>query len=178
MAFSEKHYRTNEPSEWTCLSTDTKDTPSTNGKIKVTDIAYETDTGDKYEYRGSTAGWVQTDSGGGTNLSQLANERNPGTANQYGVGVDECEYASVTSDTDISSSTAGLLFGVLVTATTATDIIEIRDATSAGTGTVVLSIPAATAAGTFYDLKGAKLDTGIYADFTGTGTIVVLWRAQ
>jgi len=57
MAFSEKYYRTNEPSEWTCLSTDTKETPSTNGKIKVTDIVYETDTGDKYEYRGSTAGY-------------------------------------------------------------------------------------------------------------------------
>lgn len=108
----------------------------------------------------------------------LAGERNIGTSNQYNVGVDECNYASVTADTDISTSSPGLLFGVLVTAATATDVIEIRDATAAGAGTVVLSIPASTAAGTFYDLKGAKLNTGIYADFTGTGTIVVLWRAQ
>jgi len=110
--------------------------------------------------------------------TQLAGERNPGTSGQYAVGVDECDYASVTSDTDISSSQPGLLFGVLVTVATATDVIEIRDSNSAGAGTVVLSIPATTAAGTFYDLKGAKLNTGIYADFTGTGTIVVLWREQ
>lgn len=56
MAFSEKHYRTNDPSEWTCLSTDTKDTPTTNGRIKIGDIAHETDTGDYFRYAG-TVGW-------------------------------------------------------------------------------------------------------------------------
>lgn len=119
-----------------------------------------------------------TNGAGHTTPRTLAGERNIGTSNQYTVGVDECNYASVTADADISTSSPGLLFGVLVTAATATDVIEIRDATAAGAGTVVLSIPASTAAGTFYDLKGAKLNTGIYADFTGTGTIVVLWRAQ
>lgn len=42
-----------------CLSTDTKKTPQPLGAV-----AFETDTGDKYEYRGSTAGWVNTDSSG------------------------------------------------------------------------------------------------------------------
>jgi len=42
-----------------CLSTDTKETPKPLGAE-----AYETDTGDKYEYLGSTAGWVQTHGSG------------------------------------------------------------------------------------------------------------------
>ena len=41
-----------------CLSTDTKETPQPLGAE-----AYETDTGDKYEYRGSV-GWKQTDNAG------------------------------------------------------------------------------------------------------------------
>jgi len=108
----------------------------------------------------------------------MAGERNPDSLAGYMAAVPECEYASVTADTDISSSAPGLLLGVLVTVATASDVIEIRDSNAADAGTVVLSIPASSAIGTFYDLKGAKLDTGIYADFTGTGTIVVLWRSQ
>ena len=131
---------------------------------------------------GMGGGSSPTITGGAANstlATLIAGERNAGSAaNNYLASVDECNYASVTADTDISSSAAGLLVGVLVTVATAADVIEIRDATAAGAGTVVLSIPASAAIGTFYDLKGAKLNTGIYADFTGTGTIVVLWRAQ
>jgi hypothetical protein len=122
----------------------------------------------------------KTDSDGNDyqDIGKLAAERNVGTSNEYNASVPECNYASVTADTDISTSAASLLLGVLVTADTATNVIEIRDATAAGAGTVVVSIPSGTTAGTFYDLKGAKLNTGIFADFTGTGTIVVLWRPQ
>ena len=156
------------------LSTDTK--PTTN--VSANSTFEETDTGDLYDFDGDSWNKTRTSGVDYVEPTQLANERNVGTANQYGVGVDECNYASVAADTNISTSAPALLFGVLVTAATATNVIEIRDATAAAGGTVVLSIPASTAIGTFYDLKGAKLNTGIFADFTGTGTIVVLWRPQ
>ncbi len=120
----------------------------------------------------------ETDPADGIVLASLASERNIGTANQYGVGVDECEYDIVSADSDVSSSTPALLFGVTVIAATASNVIEIRDATSAGSGTVVLSIPASTAIGTYYPCNGIKLDTGLFVDFTGTGTLRIDWRLQ
>jgi len=68
--------------------------------------------------------------------------------------------------------------GVLVTVVTAAGVIEIRDSTAAGAGTVVLSIPAGTTVGTYWDFQGALLNTGLYADFTGTGTLILLWKLQ
>lgn len=107
-----------------------------------------------------------------------AAERNIGTVNQYGVGVDECEYTVCAADTNVSNSTPALLFGVTVLVVTATNVIEIRDATAAAGGTVVLSIPASTAVGTHFPCNGIKLNTGLYCDHTGTGTVRIDWRAQ
>lgn len=87
----------------------------------------------------------------------------------------DVRYASVTADTQIRAGTT-YFAGVIVTAATATGVIEIRDSTSAGAGTVLLSIPAGTAAGTMYPLpEPIRCDAGVFADFTGTGTIVVLF---
>lgn len=81
---------------------------------------------------------------------------------------------SVTADTQIKAGTS-YFGGVIVTAATAAGVIEIRDAAAAGAGTVLLSIPAATAAGTMYLFPiPIRCDAGVFADFTGTGTIVVL----
>lgn len=164
-----------QPNRRVGLSTDTKPTQG----VEPFDEFIESDTGNEAKYTGSS--WTDTVTGGAAHSFEqglIAGERNPDSVSGFLAAVPECNYASVTADTDISSSAPGLLLGVLVTAATATNVIEIRDANAAGAGTVVLSIPASTAIGTFYDLKGAKLNTGIYADFTGTGTIVVLWRAQ
>ena len=109
----------------------------------------------------------------------FAQERNAGTSNQYGVGVDECNYhawATATGDEQVSAAPA-LVFGVLVTVAI-TGTINIEDGTD-DTGTVVLTIPTTTAVGTFFDLKGAKFNTGIFIDDASTvGSIVVLWRPQ
>ena len=113
-----------------------------------------------------------------TSPAQDSGERNPGTANQYGVGNPESEYALVTADTDVSTSAAATLYGVTVIVATATNVIEIRNSTSAGAGDVVLSIPASAAVGTYYECNGVMMDTGLYADFTGTGTLRIDWRAQ
>lgn len=110
----------------------------------------------------------------------FANERNAGTLNQYGVGVDECEYhAWATADNDVQvSADPALVFGVLVTVATAGGVINIEDGTD-DTGTVVLSIPASTAIGAFFDLKGAKFNTGVFIDdASSSGSVVVFWRKQ
>jgi hypothetical protein len=85
-------------------------------------------------------------------------------------------YDVVSADTLIKSG-AGLLYGVLVTALTATNIITIRNGLT-DTGDIVLSIPSGTAVGTYYECNGITLDTGIYAAFTGTGTICVHWSTR
>jgi hypothetical protein len=112
----------------------------------------------------------------------FANERNTGTANQYGVGVDECEYfawAHGDGDTLVTGSdtTGALVFGVLVT-DTITGATNIEDgATDAGV--VVLTVPNSAAIGTFWDLKGAKFDDGIFIDDgSSAGSLIILWRPQ
>jgi len=120
----------------------------------------------------------RTVNGGGSLGETLASERNPGTSNEYGVGVPESVYALCAADTDVGASSPALLFGVTVIVATATDVIEIRNSSAAAVGDVVLSIPASTAIGTYFPCNGIKMDAGLYADFTGTGTIRIDWRPQ
>jgi hypothetical protein len=137
-------------------------------------------TGIVYEWRGTTLGMVAVDVNGAAVVApeQAAHERNPGTSNQYGASVPECNYTVCAADTNVSDSVPALLFGVTVTVVTAAGVIEIRDATAAAGGTVVLSIPAATPVGTYYPCNGIKLNTGLYCDHTGTGTVRIDWRPQ
>lgn len=122
-----------------------------------------------------------TDSSGNDylHIGALANERNIGTANEYSVAVPECNYHSwvtATNDEQVSATPA-LVFGVLVNVAT-TGTINIEDGTD-DTGTNVLTIPTGTAAGTFFNLCGAKFNTGIFIDDASTaGEITIFWRAQ
>lgn len=98
MAWLQTIPRTNDHvAHYTCLSTDTKETTG----VFVGDIAYETDTGNKTEYRGSTAGWVTTQQGGASvmnlnNLSKKETELIELIPNQTGA-------ASTTSDVWVST---------------------------------------------------------------------------
>lgn len=72
-----------------------------------------------------------------------------------------------------------MMYGVLITTTTATGTIDIRDSVTAGGGTVVMTIPigAAAADGGKYVLAAPiPLITGCYVDYNGgaTGTVVPL----
>ena len=108
-----------------------------------------------------------------------ANERNIGTLNQFGIGVDECNYhawATATGDEAVSVAPA-LVFGVLVTGGV-TGTISIEDGID-DTGVVVLTVPTSAAVGTFFELKGAKFNTGIFIDDNSSaGSLTVLWRPQ
>ena len=68
--------------------------------------------------------------------------------------------------------------GFTVTVVTASGTIDIRDSTSAGSGTIIDTIPAATAAGTRVEKTvGLICETGLYVDYNGaTGTVVVAFE--
>lgn len=81
-----------------------------------------------------------------------------------------------TGDTLIRSG-AGVIMGYVVHAVTATNVIEIRDSTAAAGGTVKVTIPAGAAIGVYhFGGVGIECTTGIYLDFTGTGTVSVLYH--
>ena len=91
------------------------------------------------------------------------------------VAVKATASGNLTGDTLIKSG-AGMILGYVVHAATATNIIEIRDSTTAGGGTTRVTIPASTAVGVYhFGGVGISCSTGIYLDFTGTGTVSVLY---
>lgn len=176
MAVSLKNYRVNEPSEWLCLSSDTKPAPSTHGKLKVYDTVLEEDTGNRFIYLGTTAGWNTTyvDGAASVEPTQLAHERNPGTSNQYGASVEEWNYTSwAHGDGDtIVTSNAALLKAVIVNSALTGDV-AIRDGTTAG-GTLIYTVGT-----TDIDLYGIKCNSGLFIDDNATaGNILVIWRDQ
>ena len=86
-----------------------------------------------------------------------------------------CNYANCTADTLVKSG-AGIVYGIIVTTALSAATIDIRDATSAGTGTILFTIPASATVGTIIQFgTGIVVNSGIYADFNGTGTINVLY---
>lgn len=89
-------------------------------------------------------------------------------------GGGKCLYNNATAD-ELIKTGAGVLYGYIVTVATAANVIELRDAVAAGAGTVLISIPASTAVGIYALPAGVSFSTGLYADFTGTGTINVLY---
>lgn len=86
------------------------------------------------------------------------------------------KYEQATAD-ELIKTGAGVFYGVIVTAALSAAVVEIRDATSAGSGTVLVTIPASSAIGTKIDFggMGVRFSTGLFADFAGTGTITVLY---
>lgn len=82
---------------------------------------------------------------------------------------------NLTADTLIKAG-PGMIMGFVVHAATATNVIQIRDSITAGGGAVRVTIPASTAVGVYhFGGVGVLCTTGIYLDFTGTGTVSVLY---
>jgi hypothetical protein len=87
-------------------------------------------------------------------------------------------YGAATGDAAIKAS-PGVYYGYIVTVVTAVGPIDIRDALSAGAGTVIDTIPAGTAAGARQVMHtGIECAAGIFADYGAgaTGTIQVLYK--
>jgi hypothetical protein len=82
---------------------------------------------------------------------------------------------AITADTLVKTGQATYR-GFTITTATAGAAIDIRDATSAGSGVIIDTIAAGTAAATRYQpITGILCETGIYVDYAGgaTGTLVV-----
>ena len=114
-------------------------------------------------------------------ISQLAGERNPGTANAYAVGNPECEYW-VLDEADgtavaVSAGNPASLYSVYVNETLAGGTITLED----GTGVAVITLPDGLTAGTYIEFPGLLFDTDLTANAAAaltTGNITIGWRNQ
>lgn len=164
-----------------CLSTDTKKTPQPLGAV-----AYETDTGNKYEYRGSTAGWVNTNTDGANHVADQTippGGRNPtSSTTSYVVIREECNLSVISKTTAVTIG-GGVandthLMGLQITAALTGTCVITGFADSDGTAQSI-TFPAATPAG-FIDFKGAINSAGaltVTCSNAGDDNLVsVMWR--
>lgn len=109
----------------------------------------------------------------------LASERNPGTSNEYGVGVPECNgfiWAHDDGDTQITEVPA-LVFGVYCNTGMTGAGTTLRDGTTAS-GDALVVLPALSQ-GDYLPLPGVKFNTGIFIDDSSSaGNITIFWRPQ
>lgn len=157
----------------TGLSSDTKPTTT----AKATNKFLETDTGDMYEYSGSS--WIKLVESGAiiAEPNQLAQERNIGTSNQYGVGVPECNGTVLdgTSAVAVSASIPALVFGVLIiTSGTTATIVGLSDQLAAPKSVILT----ASSASQYFELSGMKVDTTFTVTASVDDDVVVFWREQ
>lgn len=84
---------------------------------------------------------------------------------------------SLTADGQVGSAGPCIYYGHIVTTALSAAVINVRDATSAGTGTIIDIIAASAAAGVKnYPTAGIYCATGCYADFAGTGTVTFFYQ--
>jgi len=157
----------------TGLSTDTKPTTTASATNKF----LETDTGDIYEYSGSA--WIKLVESGAiiSEPNQLAQERNIGTANQYGVGVSECNAMILNGSlaVAVSGGAPALVFGVLIGTSGATaTIVGLSDQTPTARSVILTS----SSVSQFFDLRGMKVDATFTVNPSISNDVVVFWRPQ
>lgn len=128
---------------------------------------------------------IKSDPNGNAKVSlgtQLAGERNPGTANAYGVAVPEWNYTIVdhadTSPVAVSSGAPAIIGGIYCSETMAgTPDFALYDGT-----TEVINLPTGMVLGDERDsFAGIRFDTDLDVVIATAGTagiIVVAWRAQ
>lgn len=84
-------------------------------------------------------------------------------------------YNEATAD-ELVKTGPGVFYGVIITVALSAAALSIRDASSAGTGTVMMTIPASAPVGVTYVLPvGIEFNTGLFIDFAGTGTVIALY---
>jgi hypothetical protein len=84
---------------------------------------------------------------------------------------------SLTGDSQVGVAGPCVYYGYLVTTALSAAAVNVRDASSAGTGDIVDIIAASAAAGVQNRLAtGIYCPTGVYADFGGTGTVTFFYQ--
>lgn len=157
------------------LSTDTK-TLRPAGSLFI-----ETDTGLEFSCDG--AAWfsreqLAVDASGLAAMAVIlreafAQERNIGTSNQFGVGVDECNITHIdASQTDVavSSGVPAMIFGIIMDSGQ-TGVVTVKD------DTTTVSAPAIpSGASPSMDFKGAKCNTSLVVSTAASAACAILWR--
>lgn len=108
-----------------------------------------------------------------TTLSTALDRVNDSITN-YPVGC-TCTTVDLATDADVVvTASPALLLGVYVIVGMSAHAAIIKDS-----ATAIITLPASTAAGTQIDCKGATFATNITveSDNSGTGTLLVFWRA-
>lgn len=84
---------------------------------------------------------------------------------------------SLGADGQIGVAGPCVFYGYLVTTALSAAVINIRDATAAGTGTILDIVPASAAVGASLNLPfGKYCANGCFADFAGTGTVTFFYQ--
>ena len=119
-----------------------------------------------------------TNGAGHVEPTQLANERNIGTSNQYGVGVDECNGSILDAGTSaqaVSGGAPALVFGIQIN-TALAGTLTITGLTNVSGAATDIVLPIATPIG-YYEMKGAKCNIALVCQLSdATDDVLVLWR--
>jgi hypothetical protein len=85
-----------------------------------------------------------------------------------------CHASAIATGDTLINSGPGILYGYTIHVATATAATTIEDGLTAG-GTVKLTIPSGKAVGEYALPVGILCATGIFLNFTGTGSVSVLY---
>ena len=88
-----------------------------------------------------------------------------------------CKTTSLSADGQIGAAGPCIYYGHIVTTGLGAGVVNVRDATAAGTGTILDIIAASAAAGVTKNLStGIYCANGCYADFASTGTVTFYYQ--
>lgn len=115
--------------------------------------------------------------GGALHVNNVANEPGMDTSFDRTWGGGMAKTVSLTADGLVGVAGPCIYYGYLVTTALSAAVVNVRDATSAGTGTIIDIIAASAAAGVQNRLPtGIYCANGCYADFAGTGTVTFFYQ--
>lgn len=120
---------------------------------------------------------AQTGISGSANMINTAIEPGHDSTFNRTWGGGMAKSVSLTADGQIGIAGPCIYYGCIVTSALGAGVINIRDATAAGTGTIVDIVAASAAAGIEKARPfGVYCANGAYADFASTGTVTFFYQ--
>lgn len=114
---------------------------------------------------------------GALHVANMANEPGQDSTFDRSWGGPMAKTVSLSADGQVGVAGPCIYYGYVVTTALSAAVCNVRDATSAGTGTIVDIIAASATAGTSVrSAVGVYCANGCYADFAGTGTVTFFYQ--
>lgn len=115
---------------------------------------------------------------GALHVANMANEPGHDDTFDRTWGGPMAKAVSLTADGQVGVAGPCIYYGYVVTTGLSANVINVRDATAAGTGTILDIVAASSAAGITVKYPfGVYCATGCYADFVGgTGTVTFFYQ--